>query len=338
MMAPPAIDFDDDRQGILDGVIINPDIDYDNIGIGEFSGIAVNTNIDYDNLDIGELLGIALESYMEYDPDKLVTIDTLPKITESIIVDFKDGQIDLLPELTDSDIIKSKDGLLEYLFPVLTDSNIIKSKDGLIEKESHEPVLTDSSIIKSKDGLLEKESHTPILSDSTIIKSKDSAISVQPNTAGYISNIAKSTVLAKIDTINKTGNTWIQNRYIGQYKLTQSGSYSPIQIFVSSSRQSNSLQKTNLFYSTAASASAQLPYSSSYSFADINRDPSAGWQNARYAGCKLTATAINVNSVQTIDGGPVVKVTRVNPNKIVFANGQLTTIDEANTGIRKKSI
>jgi hypothetical protein len=340
MMAPPAIDFDDDRQGILDGVIINPDIDYDNIGIGELSGIAVNTNIDYDNLDIGELSGIALESNMEYDPDKLAMLEnTWPKLTDSIIVKSKDGLIDLLPEFNESSITKSKDteGSIDAL-PELTDSSIIKSKDGLLEKESHEPVLTDSTIIKSKDGLIEKESHTPILSDSTIIKSKDSAISVQPNTAGYISNIAKSTVLTKIDTINKTGNTWIQNRYIGQYKLTQSGSYSPIQIFVSSSRQSNSLQKTNLFYSTAASASAQLPYSSSYSFTDINREPSAGWQNARYAGCKLTATAINVNSAQTIDGGPVVKVTRVNPNKIVFANGQLTTIDEANTGIRKKSI
>jgi len=277
MIAPPAIDFDDDRQGILNGVIINPDIDYDNIDIGEFSGITVNPNIDYDDLNIGELSGIILEPFMQYDADKLAT--------------------------------------LENILPVFTESAVIKSKD--------------------TEGLIDT---LPVLTDSTIIKSKDSSITIKPTTAGTISDIPKSTVLTKIDTINKTGNAWIQNRYIGQYKLTQSGSYTPIQKFISGSTQSNSLQKTNLFYSSAASASAQQPYSSSYSFADVHRETSAGWRNARYVGCKLTATAINVNSTQTVDGGPVVKVTKVNPNKIVFANGQLTTIDEATTGIKKKSI
>jgi hypothetical protein len=184
--------------------------------------------------------------------------------------------------------------------------------------ESTNPLLGDSSVIKSNDGTL--ESAIPTLTNSSAIKSKD------------------GTVLTKIDTVNKTGNAWIQNRYIGIYKLTQSGSYTPVQRQVSSSRESTTLQKLNYFYSSAESASAQLPYSSSYSFAEVNRETSAGWRNARYAGCKLTATAVNVNSAQTVDGGPVVKVTKVNPNKIVFANGQLTTIEEANTGIRKKSI
>jgi len=184
--------------------------------------------------------------------------------------------------------------------------------------ESTNPLLGDSSVIKSNDGTL--ESAIPTLTNSSAIKSKD------------------GTVLTKIDTVNKTGNAWIQNRYIGIYKLTQSGSYTPVQRQVSSSRESTTLQKLNYFYSSAESASAQLPYSSSYSFAEVNRETSAGWRNARYAGCKLTATAVNANSAQTVDGGPVVKVTKVNPNKIVFANGQLTTIDEATTGIRKKSI
>jgi hypothetical protein len=256
MIAPPSIDFDDDRQGILDGVIINPNIDYDNIDIGELSGIAINPNIDYDDIGLAELSGFKLEPFMDYDAEKNALL------------------ANNLPELTDS----------------------------------------------------------------TIIKSKDSIITVKPTTTGTISDIPKSTVLTKIDTINKTGNTWVQNRYIGQYKLTQSGSYTPIQKFISGSVQSTSLQKINYFYSSAASASAQLPYSSSYSFADVHRETSAGWRNARYVGCKLSATAINVNSTQTVDGGPVVKVTKVNPNKIIFANGQLTTIDEATTGIKKKSI
>ena len=56
-----------------------------------------------------------------------------------------------------------------------------------------------------------------------------------------------------------------------------------------------------------------------------------GYKNARFNGSKLIAADINVKSTQTIDGGPVVKVTQVNPNQIVFANNQLTTLDRANT-------
>jgi len=189
----------------------------------------------------------------------------------------------------------------------------------------------------NKQGLI-LNAGVPVLTDSKIDKAKNGTISRKLTSTGTVSNIPKTTISTKIDTINKTGNSWIQNRYVGQYKLTQSGSYSPIQKFVSGSRQSNTLQKLNYFYSTAASASAQKPYSASYSYADVHREPSAGWRNARYSGCKLSAAAINVNSAETVDGGPVVKVTKVNPNKIVFANGQLTTVDEANTGIKKKSI
>jgi len=56
-----------------------------------------------------------------------------------------------------------------------------------------------------------------------------------------------------------------------------------------------------------------------------------GYKNARFEGSKLTGFDININSRQTVDGGPVVKVTQVNPNQIVFANNQLTTLDRANT-------
>ena len=42
--------------------------------------------------------------------------------------------------------------------------------------------------------------------------------------------------------------------------------------------------------------------------------------------------ATTIFNSTTTDGGPVVKVTKVNPNQIVFANNQLTTIDRATTG------
>ena len=241
-------------------------------------------------------------------------------IDESILppnIDFdanKQAELDGIQLNTNIDFDSEKQAILNG---VQLDTNIIYDQAG----EGNLPgIQLEPSMNYDANKQAALESTNPSLTNSSVIKSKD------------------GTVLTKIDTINKTGNAWIQNRYIGQYKLTQSSSYTPIQRQVSGSRESTTLQKINLFYSSAASASAQLPYSSSYSFAEVNRETSAGWRNARYVGCKLTATAINVNSPQTVDGGPVVKVTKVNPNKIIFANGQLTTVDEANTGIRKKSI
>ena len=63
-----------------------------------------------------------------------------------------------------------------------------------------------------------------------------------------------------------------------------------------------------------------------------------GIQNQRYNGCKLTGPGINIDTPNTIDGGPVVKVTEVSPNQIIFANNQITTIDQAVTGKKNKSI
>lgn len=48
-------------------------------------------------------------------------------------------------------------------------------------------------------------------------------------------------------------------------------------------------------------------------------------QNLKYLGSKLTGTAINVDSSQTSDGGPVVKVSKVNQNQIIFSNNNITT-------------
>ena len=48
-------------------------------------------------------------------------------------------------------------------------------------------------------------------------------------------------------------------------------------------------------------------------------------QNLKFLGSKLSGTAINIDSSQTVDGGPVVKVTKVNQNQIVFSNNNVTT-------------
>ena len=72
--------------------------------------------------------------------------------------------------------------------------------------------------------------------------------------------------------------------------------------------------------------------------AQVNTFFGTGHENARWNGSKLVGDAINVDSPNTVDGGPVVKVTAVNPNQIIFANNQVTTINKSVTGTKNKSI
>jgi hypothetical protein len=45
-----------------------------------------------------------------------------------------------------------------------------------------------------------------------------------------------------------------------------------------------------------------------------------GVNNQRYAGSKLTSPAFNINSTQTVDGGPVVEWRSANPNQLIYQN------------------
>lgn len=141
-----------------------------------------------------------------------------------------------------------------------------------------------------------------------------------------------------IPNVNKTGFGWMQHRYIGKYKITESGSYSPMQTVILDSRESLHLLTSVYFYSTAASASMQLPNSSSFIPATINNYNGIGYNNSRYNGSKLIGNAINVDSPHTIDGGPVVKITKVNPNQLVYGSNQITTTTAATTGQRAQSL
>jgi hypothetical protein len=73
-------------------------------------------------------------------------------------------------------------------------------------------------------------------------------------------------------------------------------------------------------------------------YADVNNFHGLGHENSKFNGSKLVGPAVNVDTPNTVDGGPVVKVTKVNPNQIVFAGNQLTTINQSVTGVKKKSI
>jgi hypothetical protein len=58
-------------------------------------------------------------------------------------------------------------------------------------------------------------------------------------------------------------------------------------------------------------------YFYNYKFAQVQDYLPAGIDDLKYDGCKLNGPDFNINSNQTIDGGPVVEFTDVNPNQII---------------------
>jgi hypothetical protein len=139
--------------------------------------------------------------------------------------------------------------------------------------------------------------------------------------------------------VDRLGDAWTQNRYIGKYKVVESGSYNVLQTTVYNSRLSNHLLTVDeYFYSSSVSASLNKFYSSSLKYAEVNNFYGTGNENAKWFGSKLTGAGVNINSANTVDGGPVVKITKVNPNTIVFANNQVTTVNKSISGTKTKSI
>jgi hypothetical protein len=159
------------------------------------------------------------------------------------------------------------------------------------------------------------------------------------NTMEASATSANEGIIASAINEDQLGSSWVQHRYIGGYRITESGSFTPIQNIITAGRQSAYLLTVgDYFYSSSLSASLNLPYSSSLVKAEINNNHGLGYTNARYNGSKLTGPAINVNSTETVDGGPVIKVTQVNPNRIVFANNQLTTVAQSISGRKSRSL
>jgi hypothetical protein len=163
---------------------------------------------------------------------------------------------------------------------------------------------------------------------------------VQKNVAtadGDILVVDRGIIEGSINT-NRLGTSWLEKKRVGNVQFTESGSYKPIAVQVYNSRLSTYQVTQELFYSNDISASLKLPSSSSLKFAEVNNDYGPGYDNLKWNGSKLTGPGVNIDTPNTVDGGPVVKITKVNPNQIVFANNQITTIDESKTGRRKRTI
>ena len=276
-------------------------------------------------------------------------------VTPKPVAETKDikGTVDgnVLPETT----AETKD------IKAVIDSNVIPDASGLIKDIN---ALIDSDVTPATNGIVsdnllgavdmeymtaESEFNSTLLSELTapIEWMFPEAAAIQQNTgeiqekiaraAGDILSIDRGDILGAINT-DRLGTTWLEKKITGRFIYTQTGSYTPIQTQVYASRTSTYQLTPVYFYSSDASASLKMPSSQSLVPAEVNNDYGPGYTNLKWAGSKLTGPGINIDTPNTVDGGPVVKITQVNPNQIVFANNQVTTIDETRTGNRKKSI
>ena len=74
------------------------------------------------------------------------------------------------------------------------------------------------------------------------------------NINGECLNLDNAEISAIDSNLNKLGNTWIQNRYIGRYVVQETGSYTPMQTIITAGR-----------YDTLTTTITSASYSSSLS-------------------------------------------------------------------------
>ena len=75
---------------------------------------------------------------------------------------------------------------------------------------------------------------------------------------------------------------------------------------------------TRYYYSSSVSQSNDDWYSSSFQAKQlVPQDEFLGLANSFHDGCKMTSDDFNIDSTDTIDGGPVVEFTVGNPNTLI---------------------
>jgi hypothetical protein len=111
-------------------------------------------------------------------------------------------------------------------------------------------------------------------------------------------------------SIKKVSGSLLDSGY-GYGYITQSNSqdvYNPVSNYIYIRSSNNYYNSTEYFYSSSVSASLDNAYSSSLKTSDAPNpnDLALGIKKYRYLGTKISGPAINENSSETIDGGPVV--------------------------------
>ena len=168
--------------------------------------------------------------------------------------------------------------------------------------------------------ILEKLSPTHIRVDTSSNVPNTSGSGVQVQVAYSSSAQANRTVDAYTDEYGPKGtlgqeetSTYITQRQQGYWQ------YSPTGSTVLNARKSKIYKVPKYFYSSAYSASVNLPSSTSMEYADVQDTRLPGpIENLYFNGCRITSDSLTTDSPDTPDGGPVVEITTVDPNILVF--------------------
>ena len=299
----PNLEYDDNRLAELTYAQIKPNLEYDSNKLAEFnSETTTTTNFEYDDNRLAEFNSeTTTTTNFEYDDNRLGEFDSEIHATTNFEYDVdKLSNINTVPDFNSAIIDISNAAIVTQNFKIAP-VDIINNEYGILKNNN--PKKFEVKTIASNQGSITADNIFSIISNKSIV--------------------LNSTIDTDVYNVDKLGTSWSQTRNIGMYRLSESGSFEAQQPIVLESRKSSWSYISNYFYSSELSASLKLPYSQSYVPSDIRRNRGTGWQNARYAGSKLTGPGVNINTPTTVDGGPVVKVTNVNPNQIVIRTGEV---------------
>jgi hypothetical protein len=117
----------------------------------------------------------------------------------------------------------------------------------------------------------------------------------------------------KFDIATLSGDTYV-TRYNGYWE------YSPTGSTILEARPSKIYLEPKYFFATNEDAVTMTPNSTSFHYTDVQdtRLP-LSFENLFYNGCKVSSDSLTTDSQDTPDGGPVVEITKVDPNVIVFS-------------------
>jgi len=110
-----------------------------------------------------------------------------------------------------------------------------------------------------------------------------------------------------------SGGTYV-NRTNGYWE------YSPTGSTIINARLSNIYQEPKYFFTSSEDAETLTPSSTSFHYAEVQdtRLP-LSIENLYYNGCRITSDSLTTDSPDTPDGGPVVEITEVDSNILVFS-------------------
>ena len=164
--------------------------------------------------------------------------------------------------------------------------------------------------------ILERVDGTTFRIDTSSVQAPNTSGSTVTTTTNYSSSNNVTLVVTTDNPIvlSTTTNTTYVNRKNGYWECSPTGST------ILNARLSNIYQEPKYFFASKTDAETMTPNSTSFHYARVQdtRLP-LSMENLYYNGCRITSDSLTTDSLDTPDGGPVVEITKVDPNVIVYS-------------------